>query len=387
MNRTRAVAPATVEAMRSNATALLAALPWRQRRRMTIGIDDYEARARWFYTPNPRRGLALNQLTPHQQQLALQLLASGLSAAGFTIANLTMASENLLDRQEGWGGRSMRGGRDPLRYAVAVFGDPNRGPWGWRFEGHHLSVRYVIRGDSVRCTPLFIGGHPARSPLPDGESLDAPLTPIRLAIELLEAMSPKERARAVISPVAPVDIVVSNRSVVGPGAGPRTPGEMMFGSLTPEWVSWRASLREELGLSDAHDKALQLPAKPDGVALSALGSDAQASFRKLIAYFVRLVPDDVAEAYQELIEGAGSPHFAWAGAIDEETASYFRIRNERLLIEFDNAQDQANHVHAALRDPVGDFGRDILGEPAVDVAPRFPTLRERVVGRLERLLD
>lgn len=380
-------APMTVAAMRDRARAFLDSLSRWQRRRVTVDIADSVERSRWFYTPNPRRGVALNRLGSRQQQLALQLLASGLSEAGFTAVNIAMSLETLLDRDEGWGPRTTRGGRDPLRYTVALFGDPDGQAWGWRFEGHHLSVRYLVRGDSVSCTPLFLGGHPARSPLPDGGCLDSPLVPAQRAVELLRLLSTDDAERAVISPVAPIDIVTSNRSVVAAGSRPRTPGEMIFGLLNDEWARWQTDLRNELQLDEERDRILELPAEPDGVTIDAIAPEAQDRFRRLIDYYVGLVPREVADGYRERIAAADSPRFAWAGATDVESASYFRIRNQRLLIEFDNAQDHANHVHAVWRDPVSDFGRELLGEPSVEVVHRFPTLPERIVRRLARTFD
>jgi hypothetical protein len=384
MSESEVRAPETVEAMRARARALLDSLGWWQRRRVTIDFADRDERARWYYTPNPRRGLALNQMRPRQQQRALQLLASGLSEAGFNAASVTMSLENVLDRHEGWRGpRTLRSGRDPMRYAVAIFGDPLGPTWGWRFEGHHLSVRYVVDGDCVRCTPLFIGGHPARSPLPGGAMLDSPLTPAVLAVQLLGLLSEEERERAVVSPVAPVDILSSNRSLVEGGSGPRTPSEMMAGR--PD--GWRRELRAELGLAAELDEAPRLPAEPDGVAFDAVGHEAQHAMRGLIQHFVCQAADEVASAYEARIVAGGSPSFAWAGATDGRAASYFRIRNRSLLIEFDNAQDHANHVHAVWRDLAGDFGRDLLGEQPTEVGPRHRSLAERVVGRVQRMLE
>ena len=351
-------------------------------------MSDRAERARWFYTPNPRRGVALNRLGPRQQQLALRLLASGLSDAGFTTANLTMSLENLLDRDEAWAGRrSRRGGRDPMRYAVAIFGDPGRETWGWRFEGHHLSVRYVVRGQSVSCTPMFIGAHPARSVLPGHVTLDVSLTPSVRAVELLSQLSEAQTAQAVISSVAPTDIVTSNRSVVAAGSSPRAPSEMMQGVLTPEWARWLSELREELGLRSEHDAALQLPVEPDGIEIDELSAGAAQHFQSLIEYYTGIATDEVAAGYRRKIASGGTLRFAWAGPIDGSGASYFRVRNERLLIEFSNAQNQANHVHAVWRDPIGDFGRELLGEAPFDVAPRPRTFKGRVLGRLGRLLD
>lgn len=388
MNQTGISAPATVRSMRARAGEFLASLGPVSRRRATVDIADREERARWFYTPNPRRGLALNQMRPRQQQLALQLLASGLSEGGFTLANYSMSLENLLDRRESWGQRRGRlGGRDPQRYAVAIFGDPTAEVWSWRFEGHHLSIRYTVAGDLVSCTPLFMGLHPARPALPNGAALVTPMLPITLAVELLEGLPADQRAEAIIAPIAPIDIVTSNRAVAAAGDEPRTASEMIDGVLRPDWARWRDDLRAELGSTSEADHALRLPVEPDGVAGGVLDAEPLDRLQQLTDYYTGLVPDEVASGYRGVIASGERPSFAWAGPVDAEQATYFRIRSERLLIEVNNTQDHANHVHAVWRDPAGDFGRDLLGEPLTEVPWQKRPLPERVAGRLGRFFD
>jgi hypothetical protein len=374
--------------MRGRALALLDGMSRLNRRRATIALSERAERARWYYTPNPRRGAVLNQMSPKEQQLTLRLVASGLSAVGYAVASRTMALENVLDRHEGWrGARRLLGGRDPMRYAVAIFGDPAEPVWGWRFEGHHLSLRYTVRDQQVSCTPLFLGGHPARVPMPDGETDDSPLRPGELALELLTLLSSEQQVQAVIASAAPVDIVTSNRAVIGAGARPRSPFEMIGGVLLPDEAAEREQMRRELGATVESDRALELPAVPDGVTRTSMGPEAQARLDRIVECFLGLMPDEVASGYRDVIADDVGPHFAWAGTPDLETGSYFRVRNDRLLIEFNNTQDHANHVHAVWRDPVGDFGRELLGEAAVEVGPRQRSFAERAIGRINRYLD
>ncbi|MEW3591232.1 DUF3500 domain-containing protein, partial [Pseudomonas aeruginosa] len=52
--------------------------------------------------------------------------------------------------------------RDPDRYYVSIFGTPGRFPWGWRFEGHHLSLNVALpAAANIAVTPFFVGAHPA----------------------------------------------------------------------------------------------------------------------------------------------------------------------------------------------------------------------------------
>ncbi|MQA00772.1 MAG: DUF3500 domain-containing protein [Dehalococcoidia bacterium] len=377
----RVLAPETARSMAAAARDLLGTTSRLQRRRIQFDVGDTIERSRWFFTPDRRRGLPLLDMSAHQQQLALRLAATGLSEPGYNAANVTMAMENVLDRREGWAERrSRQSGRNPMRYTVALFGDPALGPWGWRFEGHHLSFRYLVAGDAVSCTPLFLGSNPARVELPGGRMLSHLEAVPEQAIALLASMPESAHQRAVIAPAAPVDIVTANRSMVTSGDTPLQATEMMFGHRSAEWDRIFAGMRQEYGLRPEHEEALRLPDQPDGVSSDALPAEARARLDGLLDAILALVPEEVARGYRARM-GEGARHFAWAGPPDGSSAQYFRIWGPRLLIEYSNVQDHANHMHLAWRDPVGDFGRDLLGEAPVEVRPSRRSIRERLVRR------
>ena len=154
--------------MADAALALLATLDGERQAAAAWPFPSDDERTRWYYTPTDHGGVALADLAPAQQRLALQLVASGLSAAGYGTVATIMGLENILDLTEGWRatfpGRER--GRDPGRYYLRVFGDPASGTWSWRLGGHHVSLHHtVIDGEAHACTPSFLGADPASSPL------------------------------------------------------------------------------------------------------------------------------------------------------------------------------------------------------------------------------
>src|SRR5215471_8371540 len=165
------------------------------------GADSDAERRRWFYTPTDHGGLTLNQQRPAQQRAAMRLVASGLSRAGYVTVATTMGLENILDHTEGFVTRFDRErGRDPGLYYLRVFGEPaDRGTWGWRFGGHHVSLNnLVVDGELVATTPCFMGADPAVSPLLGG-ALNRPLARVEdLARELVRSLSPEIGQRAVL---------------------------------------------------------------------------------------------------------------------------------------------------------------------------------------------
>ncbi len=72
----------------------------------------------------------------------------------------------------------------------------------------------------------------------------------------------------------------------------------------------------------------------------------------------------IAEAEQARMEAIddASMTFAWAGSLERGEGHYYRIQAPNLLVEYDNTQNGANHVHTVWRDPQRDFGRDVLAE-------------------------
>lgn len=305
----------TAGRMSDAATALLRALDPPARDLAGHGFDDETAR-RWIeYRPRPRPGVCLADLDRTARKAGHRLLATALSPHSYAQAMTIMALEEVLDRQEGW-----RRGRHSDDYRLAVFGDPGRDDrWAWRFEGHHLSVTMTVVDGVVRPAPLFLGANPARVTY-RGRVVSGPLTPEEeLAHELVAALGPAGRTKAIVADEAPADI----RS----GTRPRFPG----------------------------------PIEPLGIDRGALTGSARELLDRLIALYLDRLPDDLAADEAARIE-RGPVHFAWEGPTGPGCRHYYRIQGDDLLIEYDNTSEDGNHAHTVLRRPHGDFGGDdVLG--------------------------
>lgn len=239
------------------------------------------------------------------------MLATLLPLPAFARAVAIMALDEVLDRLEGYRGDARNRGD----YWVTVFGSPGSDLWAVRFEGHHLSVHATLSPDESRITPLFLGANP--SVVSDGgRAVVAPLAPEEdLGFELLHALSSEQRGAAVISDEAPRDILTRNSPDLG-------------GS--------------PLGMAS------------QGIPLAALQGPAAAAAEALVLlYLGRFVPGTLRPDPERA-------SFAWAGSDEPGKGHYYRIAGPRLLIELDNTQNGANHVHTVVRNPLTDFGDDLL---------------------------
>lgn len=357
---TGAEGTATIVArMTETATAWLASLSPEQRRKATFGFPEEEERRRWYYTPTERGGLPLAEMDPIQQRLAHQVVASGLSEGGYVAAATIMGIENVLDMREGWqrgyDGRTVpHRGRDPQLYFLAIFGDPAGSAWGWRFGGHHVCLHYtIVNGRLGTPTPLFFGANPAEAHMV-GPGVLRPLAGEEdLARDLLLALDDRQLARAVLSPLAPTDIVQTNRPRVEPGVAPRGFAEARNGHV----VVQESPSYELL-------QALRYDETPRGLPGAQMTPRQRALFVMLLRQYIDRVPSEVAALYEPRIAGAAldALHFIWAGGRERHQPHYYRVEGPRLLIEYDNTQNDANHIHAVWRDPEADFGADVLAE-------------------------
>ena len=304
-------------AMAGAATAFVGALSTDGRRRAMLAFADAE-RQNWHYVPRSRQGLAFKDMGAPARAAAHELMKASLSAAGYAKATSVFRVEGVLRELEMLGGLM----RDPENYAVSIFGTPGPGaPWGWRLEGHHLSLNFTLApGKPMAVTPAFFGANPA-------EVRKGPLTGLRvlgreqdLGRWLAQGMDAAQRKKMVIAASSPGDIV----------AGP--------------------SRRESLGT-------------PAGVPASDLARAQRESLVRLVEEYARNMRPEVAEAELRRIHDAGIPrlHFAWAGPLEPGHAHYYRVHGPTMLIEFDNTQNDANHIHSVWHDPARDFGADLLG--------------------------
>ncbi|WP_285625947.1 DUF3500 domain-containing protein [Kineosporia sp. NBRC 101677] len=359
--------------MAENARAWLGSLNAAQRAQAMCPWPSDEERHRWYYTPTDHGGLSLTQMRPGQQGLAMRLLASGLSDPGYVTVSTIIGLENVLDKADGWEvdwGRAR--GRDPQQYWLRVFGDPHeagtRGPWSWRFGGHHVSVQHLILDGAVQAsTPCFLGADPASSPLLGGLFLRPLGATEDLAGELVRSLDGEQAARAVLAPVAPVDLVTGNRPKIVDGDDVMPLGELWRSRFTSprlrdsvEAVHEMAEVRA--GTRPEHREAVRYSSQPKGIPASWLSANQQTVLRRLLGTFIDRVPRSLAEREAEKYAGKrfDGVHFAWAGSQEPGQPHYFRLQAPGLLAEWDNTQRNGNHVHSVWRDPDNDFGDDVL---------------------------
>jgi hypothetical protein len=234
--------------------------------------------------------------------------------------------------------------RDPGGYYFTFFGMPNLDEtWGWRLVGHHLSLNFtIVRQEYVSVTPFLLGSQPGRY----GQTRNLGEEEDR-GFELLGALTPSQRDDAIIHHVSPVDLVTKSVRRIGEV---EFPGYYVVG-------------RHQLKITNEDRKALvYMRAHPRGVPYGALNETQQATFRRLLECYVnRVKPDQVAfEMDRITAAGIDALHFAWAGAADYDAGHYYRLQGPVTVIEFDNTEDNANHIHAIWRDPDNDFGADLL---------------------------
>jgi hypothetical protein len=292
-----------------------------QRSRAVFPFDTGE-RLVWAYTPGERAGLALADMRPAQRTAAMRIVAAAMSERGAREVTDIIALETILGALEQEGGRGGWLRRDPEKYWFAVFGDAagDEG-WSWRIGGHHIAIQLTLVGRRVvGSTPSFLGANPAVVPRGPRSGVRALTGEETLARELLLSLPPDVRPIAVVDPVAPPDIMSGN------GA--------------------RADLRSI----------------PSGIRYDALGRAGQDGLERLIRHYVGRVAEDIAAAEWARIEdaGLGATTFAWAGPAESGRGHYYAIRGPEFLIEYDNTQNDANHIHAVWRDVTNDWGADAL---------------------------
>jgi hypothetical protein len=303
--------------MTEAATRLLAALTPEQRAKISFAFDDAE-RVNWFYVPIERKGLPLREMSPYQKHLASALLSAGLSQSGYIKAVTIMSLEDVLRIMEKDNGDR----RNPEKYYFSIFGTPgDTGAWGYRVEGHHLSQNYTIVNGHVLDAPSFFGDNPAGV-------REGPRTGLRvLANEedlgrgLVTSLDAEQKKVAIVDAKAPDDILTTN--------------------------SRQAALKGQAsGISAAKMNAMQL-----------------AKLNALLDEYTGNMPEQVAQSRQEQIKRAGKNiFFAWEGGVNRGDPHYYRIQAPSFLIEYDNTQNGANHIHSVWRDFTGDFGGDLLRE-------------------------
>jgi hypothetical protein len=326
-------------AMATAASKFVGALTPEQRQQATFAFNSDE-RLHWHFIPTetfPRKGLLIRDMNESQRRLAHDLLRAGLSQRGYLTATAIMDLETVLGDLEraaraanpGRGESARALERNPEKYFFSVFGTPSaRDTWGWRVEGHHISLHFtVVNGTLVAGSPTFFGSNPA-------EVRQGPKKGLRIlgaeedaARALLTALDDAQKRTAIINTTAPNDMV----TMANVNISPLSPSGIMADALTP-------TQRELL--------------------------------MKLIDVYTGYMAPDLAADRQARLKKAGVEKigFAWAGETERGKKHYYRVQGPTFLIEYDNTQNDGNHIHSVWRDFDGDFGRDLLREHLKTVA-------------------
>lgn len=282
--------------------------------------DDQE-RHNWHFVPKDRNGISLHDLNDKQRTAAFALLKASLSSQGYQKATGILALEKILQQVEGRGENDSY--RDPLNYYFTIFGTPAADKlWGWRLEGHHLSLNFSTANGLIESsTPSFWGSNPAVVPSGNERGKKTLKDEMDLGFALINALNEQQLAKARFSETALHDI-----------------------------VSYNKQQAERLA--------------PAGIPYKDLGPEQQQLFMKLLNTYIKNYEFGFAEKLMEKIRKAGIDKlsFAWAGALKPGAGHYYRIQGPMLLIEYDNTQNNANHIHSVVRDLTNDFAGDILRE-------------------------
>jgi hypothetical protein len=305
----------TVSVMTETANRFLAALSPEQRGKATFQFSDDE-RMDWHFIPKERKGLTLREMSPYQRHLASALLAAGLSQTGYIKAVTIMSLEDVLKGLENDSGER----RNPEKYHFTVFGTPSdTGTWGWRVEGHHLSQNYTVANGQAVDGPSFFGSNPAEVRQGPRKGLRTLAGEDDLGFELIHALDEPQQKIAIVDPKAYNDILT------------------------------------------AASRNAALQGQPSGLPAVKMNARQFDALRALVELYAYNLPDDLAKRRVEQNNRAGrNVYFAWAGGIKPGDPHYYRVQTPSFLIELDDTQDNANHIHSVWRDFNGDFGGDLL---------------------------
>jgi len=302
--------------MAGAADAFISSLSADQRAKATFAFED-EQRLDWHFIPRERKGIPFKQLDSAQRLLGSALMSAGLGQRGLIRAATIMSLDAILREMEQGKGPV----RDPELYFLSIFGDARSNkPWGWRVEGHHVALNFtLLEGRHIASTPAFFGANPAEVLQGARKGLRALAPEEDLARLLIKSLDDRQRSQAVISESAPTDILSTN-------------------------------LRKAEAL------------KPAGLQASRLGQKQQDILMALLSEYASRHAPDIAAIRLDKVRaaGLGSIFFAWAGGLEKGQPHYYRIQGPSFLVEYDNVQNNANHIHTVWRDFTADFGADLL---------------------------
>ena len=311
---------AQTTAMTEAASKFLQSLSATQKSKARFSLED-EERFHWNYVPLDRKGIPLLDLNTGQNKAAMDLLNTVLSDAAFKKTNAIIKLEDVLREIES----ASIDYRNPGKYYFSIFGTPAKDSiWGWRLEGHHVSLNFSSENNELTsATPGFMGANPAVVQSGPQKGLQILKDETEAGFALLNALNAQQKEKAIFNTRAPNDIVTGS--------------------------SRKAMIND-----------------PKGILFSELTPEQQKIFLQVLGLYINRYKKPFADQMMKDLETAGlnKLQFAWAGAQQPGIGNghYYRIQGPTIIIEYDNTQNNANHVHTVIRDLKNDFGGDQLLE-------------------------
>ena len=320
--------PNTEILMYETASRFIDSLSGRGQSMAVLEFSD-KSRTEWHFFPDkfftkeygyPRKGISYKHMEPGQRKLADALLSAGLSRVGFAKVTAVQTLEEILRVLD----NDTTGMRDIEKYYFSIFGKPSlKGTWGFRVEGHHLSLNFTIKkGRLIASSPTFLGANPHKVPAGPNKGMRVLAKEEDIARTLVKSLSKKQLKRALVAGVAYPDILTKA------------------------------------------DSRARLDGEPTGLPASEMTEKQFENLMALIYEYARVLSPDIA---QDRINSADKTprdrlFFAWAGSVQPGLGDYYRVQSPKFLIEYDNTQNKNNHSHCVWRDFSGDFGRDLLAQ-------------------------
>jgi Protein of unknown function (DUF3500) len=302
-----------------SATAFIQSLNEQQQKKALFSFDEMN-RYEWHYLPATmvvRHGIGVKDLDSTQKLHLYNLLRAYLSEEGYARTRHIMDFEYLLKELE-----PENTNRIPENYYTAIYGLPGKDSvWGWKFSGHHVALNFTIVNNQLAFAPFFFGVYPAT--VKDGPKKGMRIIKDEedLGFELVNSFAPAQKQKALFQLKAFSDIVTTNAGQVG-------------------------------------------PLQPVGILARDMTTAQKTILNKLIVAYLLAMPQAIAKIRMQKIatEDINTIRFGWAGGTEPGKPHYYRIQGNTFLIEFDNTQSNANHIHTVWRDFKGDFGADLLKE-------------------------
>ena len=311
-------ANALLATVASGPEGIEAAVGYNRQELLHLDMDN-EARKNYVYWPYLRKGLPLDFMSAQQKMLAHELLHTALSTKGYLTTIQVMQLEKILSDNEVIGFP-----RGPENYTLAIFGTPSlEDQWGWRFEGHHLSLNFAVANGEISVTPTFFGASPAEIRTGTFAGFRSQDYVHNAGLNLMHALTDAQKNTAI--------------------EDGNPPGDILSGTLNrprESWEDWKS-----------------LPAS--GITISSLDAQQKQLVQHILDEVVTVYRPEIAQSYLAQVD-INTLNFTWLGSIETGAPHYWRLDGADFFFEYDLVQGNGNHVHTVWRSKEGDFGADLL---------------------------